>query len=119
MAQVRHLKTEIDNTGTKVYAISVDGAEKASAMKRKTRFDYDILCDEKLEVINLYGLVDDEQLKWDYTDEKVQRVDEFRSISLSATILINRNGFIEYNWSGHYINRPPIDEAVKILKNMN
>ena len=60
MAQVRHLKTEIDNTGTKVYAISVDGAEKASAMKRKTRFDYDILCDEKLEVINLYGLVDDE-----------------------------------------------------------
>jgi len=113
---VRHAKDQIDNTNTKIYAISVDGADKANSMIRKTRFDYDILCDEKLNVIKLYGLIDDEQLKWDYIDNKVQRVEEFRTVSLAATILINQNGFIEYQWSGNYNLRPSIDETIKVLK---
>ena len=119
MTQVRHVKDQIDETNTKVYAISVDSVENAKAMMRKTRFDYDILCDEELDVISKYGLIDDEQLKWDYVDNKVQRVEEYRTISLSANILINQNGFIEYHWSGNYNFRPSIEEMIEVLKVIN
>ena len=119
MTQVRHDYDRVKETGTKILAISVDGQDKAQIMKEKTEVEFDILCDENLDVINKYALVDDELMNWDYIDGKVRKTRSDRHISLSANILVNQKGFIVSTWSGHYRYRPTIDSTIEILTEMN
>jgi peroxiredoxin len=107
---------ELQDLNTKVFAISVDNSEKAEIMKEKTKASFDFLCDESMEVINLYDLKDHELMNWDFIDGKVRKTKTSRSISLSAYVLINNKGYIPYSWSGHYSLKPKIEDVIEVLK---
>ncbi len=115
MMQVRHVYSEILETGTKIYAVSVDNEEKTKVMIDKTDVQFDLLSDESLKVIDMYNFRDDELMNWDYLNGLVRKSKEFRPISLSGYVLINQEGFIQYEWSGHYNLRPLPEDVLNIL----
>lgn len=116
LMQVRQLEEEIKKTNTKILAISVDDNERLLAMKKKTRVSFDFLSDPDLEITKRYGLVDDQLVTSDYIDNMPVRTGTPREVALSATIIINKEGFIEYLWSGGYSNRPNTEDVLKILR---
>lgn len=113
--QLHQLEEQVKETHTKILAISVDNADKAQAMQEKTGGGFDFLCDENLEVIKAYGLVDPSPMVWDYVDGKTRKVPA-RSIALSANVIINQQGTILSTWHGHYNYRPSHEDTLKILK---
>lgn len=116
--QLHQIYEEIVKTNTRVLAISVDGKENANVMIEKTGIQFDILCDEALEVIRMYNLEDDDKMVWDFIDGKSRKVKTPRSISLSANVLINQQGTIISQWQGHYNYRPHPELTIASLKNM-
>lgn len=117
LKQVGYYAEDINETNTKYYAISVDDTLKAKVMKTQTEFPYDILVDG-MDVIKQYGLVDEEQIEWDYIDEKIRKTKIKRDISLSATIIISQKGIVEYFYNGHYRYRPDNEQVLAVLKNL-
>lgn len=116
LVQLHQVYDRIVETGTKVLAISVDGQANANVMKEKTGVNFDILCDENLDVIQKYNLEDEELIRWDFINGKSRKIKEPRSISLSANILINKQGTIISEWNGHYSFRPSSEETLEILR---
>jgi len=115
MMQVRHVYSEILETGTKIYGVSVDNEEKTKVMIDKTGVKFDLSSDESLKVIDMYNFRDDELMNWDYLNGLVRKSKESRPISLSGYVLINQDGFIQYEWSGHYNLRPLPENVLNIL----
>lgn len=118
MVQLHQLKEAISESNTRVIAISVDGPTNANFMIEKTGVDIDILCDENLEAIGLYGLEDDQLMPWDIIDGKSSKDNGDRRISLCANVLINQEGFITSQWQGHYNFRQDHHETIKILNSI-
>ena len=85
LKHVVHVYKDVLSLNTKIYAISVDGKDKASIMREIANVPFDILCDENLEVIKKYNLVDDELMSWDYVNGKARKTSNKRRISLSFT----------------------------------
>lgn len=112
-----HLYNEFLDKNTKMFAISVDTLEAADAMKKETETDVDILY-KGLDVIKNYGLLDQEKTQWDYFDGKIRKTIESREMSLSATLLIDMNGTILYQWQGHYRYRPTFDTLIPIVESL-
>lgn len=116
LVQLHQEYENVLKTDTKILAISVDNPEKAEAMKEKTGVEFDLLCDENLEVIKAYHLVDEQLAGWDYIDGKSRKTKEARNIALSANIIIDKNGTILSDWRGHYNFRPSATETIDLLK---
>lgn len=92
-----------DEYNTLVYGISVDSKEDAKEFHERLELSFPLLSDENREVINAYDVSD--------TAEKNGKI-----ISLSANIVINKNGEIVYYHKGHYRDRPSIEEMMDVLK---
>lgn len=90
---------------TVIYGVSVDSPEDAKEFQENLDLAFPLLSDEDREVIVAYDVSD--------TAEKNGKI-----ISLSANILINKEGQVVYYHKGHYRDRPSVEEMIEVLKNL-
>ena len=86
-----------------VIGISNDDAASHRRFKEKYQLPFTLLCDEKNEVRNLFGVTKD----------------FFGLLSGRVTYIIDKHGILRYRFSSHINIKKHVDEAIRVLKELN